>query len=131
MLALRMPWASFVEGFLKSFFQTESVLSAGGLFPSIWLALPSCLQVVEREFIVGGAVGFHFFALLLPGNDDIASVRASVDDGAKVAYGGVVEVAAPLLVRLDGAVPAFGALGIDEPMAFLLDVIKEVVIVVA
>jgi hypothetical protein len=30
---------------------------------------------------VGGAVGFHFFTLLLPGNDDIVGVPASVDDG--------------------------------------------------
>jgi hypothetical protein len=29
-----------------------------GLFPSFWLALSSCVQVVEREFIVSGAVGF-------------------------------------------------------------------------
>jgi hypothetical protein len=31
----------------------------------------------------------------LPGNDDIVGVPARVDDGAKVAHGGVVEVAAP------------------------------------
>jgi hypothetical protein len=73
--------------------------------------------------IAGGAVGFHFFALLLPGNDDIAGVPTSVDDGTEVAHGGVVEVTAPLLVRLDGAVPALGTLHIDEPAAFLLDVI--------
>jgi hypothetical protein len=72
---------------------------------------------------VGGAVGFHFFALLLPGNDDIVGVPARVDDSAEVARGGVVKVAAPLLVRLDRAVPAFGALRIDEPTTFLLDVI--------
>jgi hypothetical protein len=77
----------------------------------------------KRELIVGGAVGFHFFALLLPGNDDIAGVPASVDDSAEVARGGVVDVPAPLLVRLDRAVPAFGALHIDEPTVFLLDVI--------
>jgi hypothetical protein len=110
MLALRVPRVSPMEGFLESFLRTESLLSMGGLFPSFWLALPSCLQVVERDLIVGGAVGFHFFALLLPGNGDIASVPANVDDGAKVARGGVVEVASPLLVRLDCAVPAFGAL---------------------
>jgi hypothetical protein len=66
--------------------------------------------------IVGGAVGFHFFALLLPGNDDIAGVPTSIDDG-------VMEVAAPLLVHLDRAVPALGALRIDEPTTFLLDVV--------
>jgi hypothetical protein len=47
---------------------------------------------------------------------------ASVDK-VKVARGGVLEVAAPLLVRLDRAVPAFGALHIDEPTTFLLDVV--------
>jgi hypothetical protein len=74
---------------------------------------------------VGGAVGFHFFALLLPGNDDITGVLASVDDSAEV-RGGVVQVAAPLLVHLDRVVPAFGALHIDEPTVFLLDVICTV-----
>jgi hypothetical protein len=88
------------------------------LFPSFWLALPSCLQVVERELIVGGAVGFHFFTLLLPRNDDIAGIPTSVDDSAEVARGGVVEVAAPLLVHLDRVLPAFDAFRIDEPTAF-------------
>jgi hypothetical protein len=50
----------------------------GGLFPNFLLALPSCLQVVERELIVGGAVGFHFFTLLLPGIDDIAGVPSAL-----------------------------------------------------
>jgi hypothetical protein len=83
----------------------------------------SCLQVVERELIVGGAVGFQFFMLLLRSNDDIAGVPTIVDDGVKVARGGVVEVAAPLLVCRHHTVPAFSALRIDEPTAFLLDVI--------
>jgi hypothetical protein len=72
---------------------------------------------------VGGAVGFHFFTHLLSGNEDFAGVPANIDDGAKVAHGGVMEVAAPLLVRLDRAVPSLGALRIDEPTASLLDVI--------
>jgi hypothetical protein len=72
---------------------------------------------------MGGAVGFHFFALLLPDNDCIAGVPTSVDDSADVARGGVVEVAALMLVCLDRAVPAFGALRIDEPTAFLLNII--------
>jgi hypothetical protein len=123
MLALWVPCASPVEGFLESFLQTESLLSIGGLFPSFLLALPSCLQVVKRDLIVGGPVGCHFFTLLVPSNDDIASVPANVDDGMKVTYGGVVEVAAPLLVHLDHVVPAFGTLRIDEFTVFLLDVI--------
>jgi hypothetical protein len=112
-----------VEGFLESFLQTESLPSTSGLLPSFWVVLLSCLQVVKRELIVGGAVGFHFFTLQLLGNDDITGVPASVDDGAKVARGGVVEVAAPLQVRLHRAVLALGVLRIDEPTAFLLDVI--------
>jgi hypothetical protein len=35
----------------------------------------------------------------MPSNDDIAGVPASVDDGAMVTRGGVVEVTAPLPVR--------------------------------
>jgi hypothetical protein len=85
--------------------------------------LSSCLQVVDRDLIMGGAVGFHFFTLLLPGNDDIASVPANIDDGAKITRGGVAEVASPPLVRFDRVVPAFSAHRIDELMAFLLDVI--------
>jgi hypothetical protein len=112
-----------MEGFLESFLRTDSLPFMGGLFPSLWLALPSCLQVVERELIVGGVVGFHFFTLLLSSNVDIAGIPASVDDGAKVACGGVVEVASPMLVRLGRAVPVFGMLRIDETTAFLLDVI--------
>jgi hypothetical protein len=72
--------------------------------------------------VAGGAVGFHFFALLPSGNDDIAGVPTSVDDGSKVTCGEVVEVTASLLVHLDGTVPTLGALRIDEPAMFLLDV---------
>jgi hypothetical protein len=93
------------------------------LFPSFWFALPSSLQVVVRDLIVGGVVCFRFFTLLLPGNDDIAGVPASFNDGTKVARGGVMEVAAPLLIRLDRVVPALGLFHIDEPTTFLLDVI--------
>jgi hypothetical protein len=42
--------------------------------------------VVERELIVGGAVGFQFFALLLSDNGDIVSISASVDDGTKFTW---------------------------------------------
>jgi hypothetical protein len=112
-----------MEGFLESFLRTESLFSTGGLFPSFWLALPSCLKIVERQLIVGGVVGFHFFMLLLPGNDDIAGVPTSVDDSVKVARGGDVEVAAPLLVHLNHTVPTLGTLRINEPTMFLLDVI--------
>jgi hypothetical protein len=76
----------------------------GGLFHGFWLALPSSLQVLERVLVVVGAVGFHFFALLLLGNDDIAGMPACVDDGSKVTRGELVEVTASLLVCLDGAV---------------------------
>jgi hypothetical protein len=86
MLALWVPWALPVEGFLESFLRTGSLPSTGGLFSSFWLELPSSLQVVERELIAGGAVGFHFFTFLLPGSDDIAGIPASVDDGMKVPW---------------------------------------------
>jgi hypothetical protein len=41
-----------MEGFFESVLRIESLLSMGGLFPSFWLALPSFLQVVERDLIV-------------------------------------------------------------------------------
>jgi hypothetical protein len=87
------------------------------------LALPSCLQVVERDMTVGGAIGLHLIALLLPGDGDIAGIPTGIDDGAEVTCRGVVEVASPPLVRLDCAVPAFSKLRIDEFTMFLLDVI--------
>jgi hypothetical protein len=57
MLALQVPQALPMEGFLESFLRIESLPSTGGLFPSFWLALPSCLQVVVRELIVGIPLG--------------------------------------------------------------------------
>jgi hypothetical protein len=62
-----------------------NLFSIGGLFPGFWLALSSSLQAVERVLIAGGAVGYQLFALLLPGNNYIAGVPASIDDGTKVA----------------------------------------------
>jgi hypothetical protein len=59
----------------------------------------------------------------LLGSDDIVDVPASVDDGTKVTRGGVVEVTAPCWFVSTAAVPALGALSIDGPTAFLLDVI--------
>jgi hypothetical protein len=59
------------------------------LFPDFWLALPSCIQVIEGDLIVGGSVGFDLFALLPLGNDNIAGIPTSVDDGAEVARGAV------------------------------------------
>jgi hypothetical protein len=112
-----------MEGFLESFLQTESLPSTGGLFPSFLLVFPSCLHVVEWDMIVGGAVGLHVITLLLPGDDDVASVLADIDDGAEVTCGAVIRVATPPLVRLDHVVPTFSALHIDELTAFLLDVI--------
>jgi hypothetical protein len=60
--------------------------------------------------LVGGVVGFHLVALLLPDDDDVVGVLANVDDGVEVARGTAVEVALPSLVLLDYAVPAFSAL---------------------
>jgi hypothetical protein len=44
------------------------------LFHGFRLALPSSLQVLERVLVAGGVVGFHFFVLLQPSNDDIAGI---------------------------------------------------------
>jgi hypothetical protein len=68
--------------------------------------------------IVGGAIGLHLVALLLPDDDDVAGVPAGVDDSAEVTRG-VVEVALPLLALLDYAVPTFGVLCVSEPAAFI------------
>jgi hypothetical protein len=89
------------------------------LFHGFWLALPSSLRVLERVLV---AV-FHFSTLLLPDNDDIAGVPASVDDGSNVTRGEVMEVMASLLVGLDGSVSTLGVLRIDEPAAFPFDLI--------
>jgi hypothetical protein len=64
---------------------------------------------------VGGAVGFHFFTLLPPGNDNITGVRASVDGGMKVARGGVLEVAAPLA----GVIMGRGVLDLRDLEGFM------------
>jgi hypothetical protein len=119
MLALRVPWALFVQSLLESLLRVEGSLSLGGLCPCFWLALPSCTQVVEGNMIVGGAIGLHLVALLLPGDDDVAGVPVGVDGSAEVTRRGVVVVALPLLVLLDYAVPAFGALCVIKPAAFV------------
>jgi hypothetical protein len=118
-----MLWTLLEQSLLKSFLRVEDSLSLGGLFPCFWLALPSYIQVVEEYVIVGGAVDFHFFALLLPGDDDVAGIPASIDDGAEVSRGTIIEVALPSLVLLDHAVPTFSALCVPELAAFFLDVV--------
>jgi hypothetical protein len=100
-----------VENLLESFLGAEGFLSSGWLFPDFWLAFPSCTQVVEGDMIVGGAVGFHLIALLLPGDDDIASVPAGV------------EVARLMLVLFWYVLLACGTLGVPELMSLFLDVI--------
>jgi hypothetical protein len=84
MLALQVPWASLVQSFLEILLRVEGFLSLGGLFPCFWLVLPSYTQVVEGDMIVGGAIGLHLVALLLPGDDDMAGIPAGVDDSAEV-----------------------------------------------
>jgi hypothetical protein len=73
--------------------------------------------------IVGGAIGLHLVALLLPDDDDVAGVPAGVDDSAEVACGEVVNVARLMLALLWYAVPARGTLGIPELMPLFLDVV--------
>jgi hypothetical protein len=70
--------------------------------------------------IVGGAVGLHLIALLLPGNYDIASVLVGVDDSAEVACGAVLEVSRLMFLY---ALPMRSTLGISELMPLFLDVI--------
>jgi hypothetical protein len=72
--------------------------------------------------VIGGAVDFHFDMLLLPGDNDVASVPANIDSIAVVGHGEVVKVARLLLV-LCYALAAFGAFDISEPAAFSLNVI--------
>jgi hypothetical protein len=100
MLAPQVVQALPVEDFLELFFGTGSLFSAGRLFHGFWLALPSSPQVLGRVLVACSAVGFHFFTLLPPGNNDIAGVPASVDDGSTITRGEVVEVMASLLVVL-------------------------------
>jgi hypothetical protein len=59
----------------------------------------------------------------LPGDDDIAGIPATIDDGAEVAHGTIIEVALPPLVLLNHAVPTFCALCVPELAVFLLDVV--------
>jgi hypothetical protein len=73
--------------------------------------------------VIDGAVGFHFDVLLLPGNDDVASVPADVDDIAEIDRREVVEVARLMLLLLYRTLPAFGAFGIPEPTTFLLNIV--------
>jgi hypothetical protein len=73
--------------------------------------------------IVGGAVGLHLIALLLPGNDDVVGVPADIDDNAEVACGAVVEVARLMLVLYWYVPPTCGMLGVPKLMPLFLDVI--------
>jgi hypothetical protein len=50
------------------------------------------VQVVLRNVVIGSAVGFHFDVLLLPGDDDIASVPANIDDIVEIGCRQVVEL---------------------------------------
>jgi hypothetical protein len=44
---------------------------------------------VLGDVVIGGAVGFHFDMLLLPGGDDVASVPANVDGIVEIGHGEV------------------------------------------
>jgi hypothetical protein len=49
--------------------------------------------------VVGGAVGLHFDAFLLPGNDDVGGVPTKVDDVVEISGGEVVEVVGLMMLQ--------------------------------
>jgi hypothetical protein len=73
--------------------------------------------------IVGGAVGLHLVALLLPSDDDFVGVPAGVDDSAEVACGAVIEVGRLMLVLFWNALLAPSMLGVPKLMPLFLDII--------
>jgi hypothetical protein len=124
----QMPLAIIVEGHPEAFLRGESFLALSWLlhpcirgFGRVRLALLGQAQVVLRDVVVGGAVGLHFNAFLLPGDDDATSVSTSVDDIAEIDRGEVIEVVG--LMLLQRAMTAFGVFGVSEPAVFSLDVV--------
>jgi hypothetical protein len=73
--------------------------------------------------VVGGVVGLHLIAFLLPSKDDVAGVPGVVDDSAEVARGAVVEVAMLMLVLFWYALSARGALGVSKLVPPFLDAV--------
>jgi hypothetical protein len=72
---------------------------------------------------IGGTVSFYLNTLLLPGDDDIASVSADVDDVAEVCRGEVVEVTDLVLLSLHHVFSMLGTFGVSKPVSFSLNVI--------
>lgn len=94
-----------------------------GMLSNFSLALASSFEVVEGNLVMGGVVGFDFFALLSPSDDDIASIPANVDDCLKIASGRIMEVTASLMVHLRCATPTLGMLCIVDLALLLLGAI--------
>jgi hypothetical protein len=63
-----------------------------------------------RDVVIGGTISFYLDTLLLPGDDDIASVPADVEDVAEVGRGDVIEVARLVLLSLHRVFAALGTL---------------------
>jgi hypothetical protein len=61
--------------------------------------------------------------LLLPGNDDIASIPADVDDVVEIGHRKIVEIAKRRLLLLRDALPSFCALGVLEPTTLPLGIV--------
>lgn len=81
-------------------------------------------HVVLRDVIVGGgAVRLRLLLLMSLGDDDVASIRADVDDVAEVIVGVVVHFYSLVLMALYYAMMAYGTLLIAHPVALSLDVI--------
>jgi hypothetical protein len=76
-----------------------------------------------RDVVIGGTVSFYLDTLLLPGDDDIASVPADVDDVVEVSRGEVVEVAGLVLLPLHRVFSMLGTFGVSEPALFSLNAI--------
>jgi hypothetical protein len=76
-----------------------------------------------RDVVVGGTVGFYLDTLLLPGDNDIASVPADVDDVAEIGHEEVVEVVGLVLSSLHRVFSALGTFGVSEPASFSLNVV--------
>jgi hypothetical protein len=51
-----------------------------------------------RNVVIVRAIGFHVDLLLLPGNDDIASIPANVDDIVEIGRREFVDVAKLMLL---------------------------------
>lgn len=93
--------------------------SVSGVFSGFWFVLASSLQVVDRDLVVGGVVGFYLFMFLRLSDDGIVGVSANIDDRTEVTGRRVVEITSSLLIHLVHAVPTLDVFCIGK-LAVLL-----------